>query len=171
MVPENDRICIWLLGMRGNATADRPCDVRAIHPERSDSKIQTIMRTGRIALTPQSVPVVPMAVAAVCLLLTAPCLVLECPAPRPAGAPDAIQETPAQINELSRVLASGDLSNQIPVFVHGLRNRHPDLPAGELVNYLVTAYCPAVNKLSGLSNEEKQARLSAFVSQVVKAAY
>ena len=47
----------------------------------------------------------------------------------------------------------------------------PNVPTGELVNYLVTAYCPVVNSLTGLSNNEKQARLSAFVSQVVQAAY
>ena len=39
------------------------------------------------------------------------------------------------------------------------------------MNYLVTAYCPVVNKQTGLSNNAKQARLSAFVSQVVQAAY
>ena len=133
--------------------------------------MQAIMRTGKIAVAPRSVTVVPMAIAAAWLLLAVPCLALECPAPQPAGAPDAIHETPTQINELSQVLASGDLSNQIPVFVHALRNRHPNVPAGELVNYLVTAYCPGVNRLSGLSNGEKQAQLSAFVRQVVQAAY
>jgi hypothetical protein len=45
------------------------------------------------------------------------------------------------------------------------------VPSGELVNYLVGAYCPVANSLTGLSNGEKQARLSAFVSQVVQAAY
>jgi len=98
-------------------------------------------------------------------------MALECPAPRPAGAPGTIQETPAQISELSQLLASGDLGNRIPVFVNELRSRHPNVPTGELVNYLVTAYCPVVNRLTGLSNGEKQARLSAFVSQVVQAAY
>ena len=110
-------------------------------------------------------------IAAAWLLLTVPCMALECPTPQPAGAPGAIQETPAQISELSQVLASGDLGNRIPVFVNGLRSRHPNAPSGELVNYLVTAYCPVVNRLTGLSNSEKQARLSAFVSQVVQAAY
>jgi hypothetical protein len=82
-----------------------------------------------------------------------------------------IQETPAQIAELSQVLASGDLGNRVPVFVHGLRSRHPDAPTGDLVNYLVTAYCPVVNSLSGLSDGERQARMDAFASQVAQAAY
>jgi len=134
------------------------------------SQMRTTIRFGKIATTQRSVPVAPM-LGAAWLLLAAPCLALECPTPQPAGAPDAIQETPAQIRELSQVLASGDSSNRIPVFVHDLRSRHPNAPTGELVNYVVTAYCPVVNRLSGLSNGEKQARLSAFVSQVVQAAY
>jgi len=109
--------------------------------------------------------------AAVWLLVATPCMALECPAPQPTGASGAIQETPAQISELSQVLASGDLGNRIPVFVHALRSRHPNVPTGELVNYLVTAYCPLVNSLTGLSEGERQARLSAFESQVVQTAY
>jgi hypothetical protein len=109
--------------------------------------------------------------AAAWLLVAAPCMALECPTPQSAGAPGAIQETPAQISELSQVLASGDLGNRIPVLVRVLRSRHPDVPSGELVNYLVTAYCPVVSGLTGLSNGQKQARLSVFVSQVVQAAY
>jgi hypothetical protein len=39
------------------------------------------------------------------------------------------------------------------------------------VNYLVTAYCPVVNNLTGLGDAERQARLDAFASQVTQAAY
>ncbi len=105
------------------------------------------------------------------LLIAAPCVALECPTAQPAGAPGAIQETPAQISELSQVLASGDLGNRIPVFVRALHSRHPDASTGELVNYLVTAYCPVVNSLTGLSDGEKQARMDAFITQVTVAAY
>src|SRR5271165_7073060 len=126
---------------------------------------------GARAAVPRSVSVVPIVAVAAWLFAVAPCLALECPTPQPAGAPDAIGESPAQIAELSQLLASGDLGNRIPVFVNELRSRHPNVPTGELVNYLVTAYCPVVNRLTGLSNSEKQARLSAFVSQVVQAAY
>ena len=105
-----------------------------------------------------------------CVLLAAPCLAIECPAPQPAGAPDAIRETPAQISDLTALLGSGDLGNRIPMIVHDLRSRHPNAPGGELVNYLVTAYCPVVNRLTGLSDGEKQARMDAFTSQVVQAA-
>ena len=81
------------------------------------------------------------------------------------------QETPGQIAEVSQVLASGDLGNRIPVYAHVLRSRHPDAPTGDLVNYLVTAYCPVMNSLSGPSDDKKQACMDAFALQVAQAAY
>jgi hypothetical protein len=123
------------------------------------------------AATSRSDAVVRSVAIAASLLLAAPCVALECPTAQPAGAPGAIQETPAQISELSQVLASGDLGNRIPVFVRALHSRHPDASTSELVNYLVTAYCPVVNSLAGLSDGEKQARMDAFITQVTVAAY
>jgi len=114
---------------------------------------------------------VPIMAAAAWMALTAPCIALEYPTPQPAGAPGAIAETPAQVSELAQLLGSGDLSNRIPVLVHDLRGRHPNVPASELVNYLVTAYCPVVNSLNGLGEAEKQVRIDAFTSQVAQAAY
>jgi hypothetical protein len=123
------------------------------------------------AATARSDAVVRSVAIAASLLLAATCVALECPTAQPAGAPGAIQETPAQISELSQVLASGDLGNRIPVFVRALHSRHPDASTGELVNYLVTAYCPVVNSLTGLSDGEKQARMDAFITQATVAAY
>jgi len=114
---------------------------------------------------------VPIMIAAAWMALAAPCIALECPPPQPTGAPGAIVETPAQVSELAQLLGSGDLSNRIPIFIHDLRSRYPDVPASELVNYLVTAYCPVVNSLNGLGEAEKQARMDAFTSQVAQAAY
>jgi hypothetical protein len=126
---------------------------------------------GGRATARRSVCVVRTVAAVAWLLLAAPCMALECPTPQPAGTPDAIRETPAQISELSQVLASGDLGNRIPVLVQALRSRHPNVPAGELVNYLVTAYCPVVKNQSGLDDAAKQAQLDAFASKVAQAAY
>ena len=103
--------------------------------------------------------------------LAVPCMAIECPEPQAAGAPGAIKETPAQISDLAQSLASGDLGNRIPAIVSALRKRHPDVPVSELVNYLVTAYCPVVRSVTGLSDSEKQARMSAFASQVAQVAY
>ena len=131
--------------------------------------------TGCILSAPLFVSSVPIAVAA-WLLAGVPCVALECPTPQPAGAPGAIQETPAQIDELMQVLASGDLDSgdlgiKVQVLVRALRSRHPKAPSGELVNYVVTAYCPIVNGLIGLTDGEKQARIDSVASQAVEAAY
>jgi hypothetical protein len=105
------------------------------------------------------------------VLAATPCTALECPAPQHAGASGVTQETPGQIAELSQVLASGDLGDRIPVYVHVLRSHHPDAGTGDLVNYLVMAYCKVANSLSGLSDDKKQARMDAFALQVAQAAY
>ena len=54
------------------------------------------------------------AIAASLLLLAAPCMALECPTPQPAGAPGAIQETPAQTTELSEVSLPETSATEFP---------------------------------------------------------
>jgi hypothetical protein len=105
------------------------------------------------------------------LVPATPAMALECPTPHPASSPGVMQETPAEINVLGQILASGDLSNQIPVYIQELRARHPSASGGELVDYMVTAYCPIVQGLPGLSDAEKRARVEAFASAVAQAAY
>ncbi len=90
--------------------------------------------------------------------------------PRPAGSPDAILETPAQINELAEVLAAGDLTNRMPAFVHALRARHSSAQAAELVNYLITAYCPIVNRMA-IGEPEKKKKLDDFAGLAAQAAF
>jgi hypothetical protein len=89
------------------------------------------------------------------LLMAAPGLALECRVPQTAGVPNTIEETPAQ---------------RIPGIVHGARGRRPTVPGGKLVNYLITAYCPVLNGLTGLSDGEKQVRMDIFASRVAWAA-
>jgi hypothetical protein len=118
----------------------------------------------------RSIIALPLGVAA-WLLLAGPTLALDCPIAQPTVGPGVIQETPAEIDNLAVVLASGDLGPQVPLIVSALRTRHPGVPGGEIANYLVTAYCPVVNRMSGLSESEKHSKLGAFASQVVRAAY
>jgi hypothetical protein len=118
-----------------------------------------------------SIIATPLPGIAVWLLLTGPCPALDCPAPQPTGGPGVIQETAAEIDKLAVVLASGDVGPQVPLIVNALRTRHPGAPGGEIVNYLLTAYCPVVNRMSGLSESDKHTKLGAFASQVVQAAY
>lgn len=95
-----------------------------------------------------------------------PAVALECPVPQPNAAPGVIRETPAQIDRLASLLGSGDVANRVPEIVRDLRQRFPAAGSAEIVNYLVTAYCPVVNQATGLGDAEKQARLAAFSSTV-----
>ncbi len=57
----------------------------------------------------------------------------------------------------------------MPDIIASLRQRHPGVGDAELENCMVTAYCPVVARLTGLSGAEKQARVSRFLSQVILA--
>ncbi len=104
---------------------------------------------------------------ALALALTAagPAAALECPTPE-AGGHDIIRESAANIAELSSLLASGDLDYRIPDFVAELRRRHPNAKPTDIVNYMVTAYCPVVAAQSDLDEAGKRARLDTFASQI-----
>jgi hypothetical protein len=105
------------------------------------------------------------------LLVVAPAFAVECPAPHPLTRPGVIKETPAQVHALSTLLASGDAENRIDVTVSDLRARYPGVENAEIVNYLVSAYCPVVERMTGLGEQERQARVDRFVSEVSRAVY
>lgn len=46
-----------------------------------------------------------------------------------------------------------------------LKRKYPKAGSGEIVNYMVTAYCPIVAKNASLSDEEKEARLKRYSQQ------
>ena len=89
----------------------------------------------------------------------------ECPAPQDQRGPGLLRETPAQIHRTASLLGSGDAGNHVPEIVAGLRKRHPGVRNAEIMNYLVTAYCPVVARLSGLGDAEKQSRVDRFAEQ------
>ena len=90
----------------------------------------------------------------------------ECPVQQKLQDPGALRESASRIHQLSGLLASGDLGNRVPSIIASLRQRHPGVGDAEIENYMVTAYCPVVARLTGLSGAEKQARVSRFLSQV-----
>ena len=90
----------------------------------------------------------------------------ECPMPQDVHGPGVLMETSAQIQRTADLLASGDAGNRVPGIVADLRERHPGVRNAELMNYLVTAYCPVVARLSGLSDAEKRSRVDRFATQV-----
>lgn len=96
---------------------------------------------------------------------------LGCPAPQAVHGPGVLKETPVQIAELGSLLASGDRVNRAPVVVADLRKRYPGVSNAEIANYLITAYCPVVAKLDGLSMAEQRARMEQFAHQARVAVY
>ena len=96
---------------------------------------------------------------------------LDCPIPQPVARQGGLQESPAQIVETGGLLASGDTGNRVRVVIADLRKRHPGVPDAEIENYLVTAYCPAVARLDGLSVAEQRRRVELFAREVSAAVH
>jgi hypothetical protein len=103
--------------------------------------------------------------------LAMPAAALQCPAPQPLARPGILKETRAQTQVVATLLATGDDANRIRVIVDDLRARYPGVENAEIVNYLMAAYCPVVAQLSGLGEQEKQARLDCFVTQLSQIIY
>lgn len=103
--------------------------------------------------------------------LAMPAAALQCPAPQPLARPGILKETPTQTQVVATLLATGDDANRIRVIVNDLRARYPGVENAEIVNYLMAAYCPVVAQLSGLGEQEKQARLDRFVAQLSQIVY
>ncbi len=106
-----------------------------------------------------------------CASFALPASALECPSPQPLARPGVLQETQAQIDETGKMLSSSDVGQQTKAIISDLRSRDPQAENAELVNYIVTAYCPVVDRLTGLSESEKKARLDQFVVQLMQEIY
>ena len=91
---------------------------------------------------------------------------MQCPQPQKGSPGGIIPETALTTQDLSALLESGDRANRIGVLIHTLRQNYPNAQNADIVNYLVTAFCPVVNQLSGLGDAEKQARMDTFTQQV-----
>ena len=100
-----------------------------------------------------------------------PALAFQCPTPQPLARPGVLKESSARIARVSALLATGDRGNHLPAIVSDLRGRYPKVQNAEIMNYLVTAYCPDVSRLTGLSDGEKQSRMRSFVAQASNAVF
>jgi hypothetical protein len=110
-------------------------------------------------------------VLAACLAAAGPALAFECPTPQPLARPGVLRETPARIATVGKELASGDTYNRIAAITADLRTRYPTVERGELVNYLVTAYCPVVAARPNLNDSQKRATVETFASEVMQQVY
>ena len=89
----------------------------------------------------------------------------ECPVAHERTDNLAIKETPAQIAQLSEQLEADQTGNTTIDTIAELKRKYPKAGSGEIVNYMVTAYCPIVAKNASLSDEEKEARLKRYSQQ------
>ena len=90
---------------------------------------------------------------------------LTCPTPESGQEAGTIRETPAQMAQAGEALGAGR-ADDIRTVAAVVRTRHPAARTDELVNYLISAYCPRINDRAGLSRADKAAALSAFSGQV-----
>jgi hypothetical protein len=77
----------------------------------------------------------------------------------------ALKETAGDIARASSALSGPEQENTIRVLAAELKQRHPQASNSEIVNYLLTAYCPLVKADNGLSDREKRQKMDRFSSQ------
>ena len=88
-----------------------------------------------------------------------------CPELHSQATPMALKETAADVAYASAALSGAAPENAIRVIATDLKRRHPQVDKGEIVNYLLTAYCPFVKQASGLTEREKRERMDRFSAQ------
>jgi len=100
------------------------------------------------------------------LLVASPCVALECPAPHP-DARGALKETPERTATTGTELAEkgADAADRV---IADLRARHPTATSSEIMNYLITAYCPVINRQTRISEVQKREKIEAFNRQIGK---
>jgi len=111
----------------------------------------------------------PLALVA-CLGLPSQASALECPAPQKLSRPGVLKETQTQIAIAAKFLESAPSNVTVPLIEADLRARYPGVENAEIVNYVVTAYCPVVNAMQ-VSEADKQARMSRFAQDIMLMTY
>ena len=94
---------------------------------------------------------------------------LVCPLPESGAAGTILGETPAQIAIAGDRLGIGS-ENDIATSIASIKARHPKAAISEIVNYLVTGYCPKIQADRTLDLTGKQSALRAFSVRVSKIA-
>ena len=92
---------------------------------------------------------------------------IECPAPESGQAAGTLRESPDQIKAAGDQLGQGS-ENEIAEAAARIRARHAGAARSEVINYLVTAYCPRINGQSSLDKSAKQQALQSFSARAEK---
>jgi hypothetical protein len=88
-----------------------------------------------------------------------------CPETQPRTSGMALKETTADVTRYSAALSGPELENAIRQIAADLKSRYPQADGAEIVNYLLTAYCPLVKEQSWLSDREKREMMDRFSAQ------
>jgi hypothetical protein len=103
---------------------------------------------------------------AIFMAAQAPAAAFECPVAHGRTGSAEIKETPAQIAQLTRELEVDETGNTTTATIWQLEQKYPKAGFGEIVNYMVTAYCPIVSQNAFLSDNEKEERLKLYSKQI-----
>jgi hypothetical protein len=99
------------------------------------------------------------------VMTAAPARALECPNPQLVGSEGALIETPAIIASRGHTLAARG-SAAVPSIIFSLRKKYPHASDAEITNYMITAYCPVLNRKTGLTGAQRKSDLEKFANQV-----
>jgi hypothetical protein len=94
-----------------------------------------------------------------------PAMALECPAAQSTTERGVLREPQRTIAMRARTLANRG-SAAIPGIIYSLRSKYPHSTDAEVTNYLITAYCPVINREAALSENQKRRSLERFADQV-----
>ena len=95
---------------------------------------------------------------------------LVCPLPQSVAKPGVIVEPEAAITKLTPLLNGDGVARRAGEIVSQVRKIYPTAKPEELVNFLVTAYCPVANRRN-MGEAEKQALVNAFAAAVTQQLY
>jgi hypothetical protein len=101
------------------------------------------------------------------VLPTVPAYAISCPVAHRTTTRDALRETQSDIREFSNLFASQGAA-AIPYVVGQLTRRFPKATHAEITDFLLAAYCPAVNGNSNLNEAAKRSRMLEFSSQITR---
>lgn len=92
---------------------------------------------------------------------------IECPVAHATTTRSATKESKQRIKEYARLMAKQG-RREVPMIVASLKKRYPKASDAEITNYLVTLYCPVLDKNDALSDEQKTNQLTTYSSQLMR---
>lgn len=95
---------------------------------------------------------------------------LECPRPQSVAKPGVLEEPEATIAAMAPALSVPGVAQRAPELVARVRARYPAAQSPEIVNFLITAYCP-VAVAQGATDADRQALVETFATAVTQALY